>query len=336
MSLATKYRPMSFDDVIGQPVVTMILKNQIDSGEIMNSYLFCGPSGDGKTTVARIFANSLNAEITELDAASHSSVEDIRDIIDKSNYAALGRKYKVFIIDECHSLSNSAWQALLLTLEDPMPRSVFIFCTTDPQKIPNTILSRVQRYNFQRMSESDITSRLKYIIESESRDTRITYDTDAIEYIAHLSNGGMRSAISMLEKVLCYTSDITVESVCAAIGTSDYDTMFVLADAIYKMDKRSVIETIEKLEFSGKDLKLFIRDFITFVLDLNKYSLLKTLEYTKIPKTYKDRVDKIDESELAFCAQLLGDIMNLNVSIKWESDPKPIIESTLLLLCMEA
>lgn len=172
-SLAVKYRPKTFDDVLGQDAVKIILKQQLESGNIHSAMLFCGPSGDGKTTTARIFANELNrgkGNPIEMDAASHNGVDDVREICKMAGTKAIDvgpDGYKIFIIDEAHSISNTGWQAFLKTIEEPPARVVFIFCTTDPQRIPPTILSRVQRYNFTKVSEGDIKKRLLQILETE-------------------------------------------------------------------------------------------------------------------------------------------------------------------------
>ena len=169
--LANKYRPKRFEDVSEQGAIKTIIENQIKDNDIRNAYLFCGGAGTGKTTCARIVADMINdgkGKPIELDAASNNSVDDVRKIINDSKFKALDSKYKIYIIDECHSLSNAAWQAMLKLLEEPPASTIFIFCTTDPQKIPRTILSRVQRYNFQRISKEGIIKRLKYIIDCEN------------------------------------------------------------------------------------------------------------------------------------------------------------------------
>lgn len=171
-TLAVKYRPKTFDDVTEQESIKLILQQQLESGEIKNAYLFCGGAGTGKTTTARIFAEEINdhkGNPIELDAASNSSVEDVRNIIQQAKTKSLDSEYKVFIIDECHAISNTGWQAFLKLIEEPPAKSIFIFCTTDPQKIPKTILSRVQRYDFKRISQQGIVNRLKYIIEQENK-----------------------------------------------------------------------------------------------------------------------------------------------------------------------
>ena len=171
-TLAVKYRPKTFDDVTEQTSIKIILEQQLEYGETKNAYLFVGGAGTGKTTTARIFANEINKGIgvpVELDAASNSSVEDVRSIIQQAKTKSLDSEYKVFIIDECHSLSNTAWQAFLKLIEEPPAKSIFIFCTTNPEKIPKTILSRVQRYDFKRISHKGIVDRLRYIIEQENK-----------------------------------------------------------------------------------------------------------------------------------------------------------------------
>ena len=170
-TLAVKYRPKTWNEVSEQSSTKIILQQQLESGEVKNAYLFCGPAGCGKTTCARIFANDINkgeGNPIELDAASNNGVDDVRNIIQQAKTKSINSEYKIFIIDECHALSNSAWQAMLKIIEEPPAKSIFIFCTTDPQKIPKTILSRVQRYDFQRISQEGIVKRLEKILELES------------------------------------------------------------------------------------------------------------------------------------------------------------------------
>lgn len=171
ISLAVKYRPSNFEDVVEQHSIKTILQQQLESDEVKHAYLFCGGAGTGKTTCARIFAKEINkgqGNPIEMDAASHSSVEDVRNIIQQAKSKSLDSEYKVFIVDECHAISLMGWQAFLKMLEEPPVKSIFIFCTTDPNRIPKTILSRVQRYDFQRISNEGIVDRLKYIIDAEN------------------------------------------------------------------------------------------------------------------------------------------------------------------------
>lgn len=291
------------------------------------------------TTNARLFAEEINEHkgtYTELDAASHNGVADIKKILEDSKFSPIGQNYRVFIIDECHCLSAAAFSSALKQFECPTPTSIFILATTDPQKIPVTILSRVQRFDFQKISQGGIIDRLKYIIKSENEDGReYTYDDDAITYIAKLSEGGMRDAITLMEKALSFNSNLTLDSVVTSLGTVSYTTMFDLTDAICKMDKLKVIEIVESLHWNGVDLKQFIKDYNNFVLDLCKYNVCKGFDFIQIPKTYSNRM-KYSKEEYAFFTTLLNEVMNLSSSLKWESIPKPLIESTFILLCSEA
>ena len=200
--LANKYRPRKFEDVVGQSVATVTLQNQLNNGTVRNSYLFIGSAGTGKTTVARIFAHELNAEVIEIDAASNSGVDNVRNIKDNALLLSIGNDYKVFIIDECHALSNAGWQAFLKILEDCPSKVCFIFCTTNPEKIPRTILSRSQSFIFTSIPDDLVYKRLSDVCEAEG----ITYDKngDALLDIVHEANGCMREALVLLEKCVDY------------------------------------------------------------------------------------------------------------------------------------
>lgn len=172
-ALAIKYRPKTFDDVVEQDNIKIILTQQLKTGTFKNSYLFTGGAGTGKTTCARIFANEINkgqGNPIELDAASNNGVDNVRDIIQQAQLQSLDSEFKVFIIDECHMITNAGWNAMLKLIEEPPAKSIFIFCTTNPEKIPKTILSRVQRYDFRRISQNGIVERLRYILEKENEE----------------------------------------------------------------------------------------------------------------------------------------------------------------------
>ena len=265
-ALAIKYRPSTWEDVVEQTSTKIILQQQLNSGEIKHAYLFCGSAGTGKTTCARIFAHDINSgqgHPIEMDAASNSGVDDVRNIIQQAKTKSLDSEYKVFIIDECHSISNTGWQAFLKLIEEPPVKSIFIFCTTDPQKIPKTILSRVQRYDFQRISQQGIVRRLFAILAAENRskepNERARIDEESIEYIAKIADGGMRDAISLMDKCLAYSTDLTLENVVAALGTTDYDTMFKLTDYLLQLNgeesTKLALQLIDDMYNSGKDLK---------------------------------------------------------------------------------
>ena len=332
-ALAIKYRPQSFEDLTEQSAVVTILTNQIETNTIKHGYLFCGGAGTGKTTSARIFANMINKGAgtpIELDAASNNSVEDIRRLTEDAQTQSIDSEYKVFVIDECHSLSNQAWQAMLKTLEEPPAKAIFIFCTTNPEKIPQTILSRVQRYNFQRISQEGIVTRLEYILTREISTVMPEYK-DALEYIAKIADGGMRDAITLMDKCLSFSSDLTVENVIKALGVADYNTMFDLNNAFFEKDKPKLIKIVSDVYSSGMDLKLFIKTYFEFLLDLNVYCLTKDLSMTKIPEIWVDEMKSYGSHEWSVSNNLLTYITDLQSSIKWEQNPKAVIIAKFIL-----
>ena len=332
-ALAIKYRPQKFEDLTEQSAVVTILTNQIETNTIKHGYLFCGGAGTGKTTSARIFANMINKGAgtpIELDAASNNSVEDIRRLTEDAQTQSIDSEYKVFILDEVHSLSNQAWQAMLKTLEEPPAKAIFIFCTTNPEKIPQTILSRVQRYNFQRISQEGIVTRLEYILTREISTVMPEYK-DALEYIAKIADGGMRDAITLMDKCLSFSSDLTVENVIKALGVADYNTMFDLNNAFFENDKPKLIKIVSDVYSSGMDLKLFIKNYFEFLLDLNVYCLTKDLTMTKIPDVWVDEMNSYGSHEWSVSNNLLTYITDLQSSIKWEQNPKAVIIAKFIL-----
>ena len=338
-ALAIKYRPTDFSSLTEQSAVVTILTNQIETNTIKHGYLFCGGAGTGKTTSARIFANMINKGAgtpIELDAASNNSVEDIRRLTEDAQTQSIDSEYKVFVIDECHSLSNQAWQAMLKTLEEPPSKSIFIFCTTNPEKIPQTILSRVQRYNFQRISLLGVMTRLQNILIWEKEEGQnITFDIEAIQYIAKIADGGMRDAITLMDKCLSFSSDLTVENVIKALGVTDYNTMFDLNNAFFENDKTKLIKIVSDVYSSGMDLKLFIKTYFEFLLDLNVYCLTKDLSMTKIPEIWVDEMKSYGNHEWSVSNNLLTYITDLQSSIKWEQNPKAVIIAKFILFDKE-
>jgi len=337
--LAVKYRPKSFDDVTEQESIKVILKQQLESNEVKHAYLFCGGAGTGKTTCARIFASEINigkGNPIEMDAASNSSVEDVRNIIQQAKTKALDSEYKVFIIDECHAISLMGWQAFLKLLEEPPAKSIFIFCTTDPQKIPKTILSRVQRYDFQRISQDGIVHRLDWILAQEIKEGNLPegdhQDLDAVEYIAKIADGGMRDAITLMDKALSYSKNLTLENVVKALGTTNYDIMFQLTDKLVYGDAMAMISIIDTLHSEGKDLKRFIKSYVQFLLDVNKYALGCDWKQMSIPRLdeYEKRLDAWIKDNDIF-TELLNEVVKLDNDIKYSSVPKCDIEARLLL-----
>ena len=336
LTLALKYRPKNFNDVVGQDNQIKILQYQVETDSTKNAYLFVGPAGTGKTTCARIFANELNkgkGNPIEVDAARNNGVDDVRNIIDNSSFRSIDSKYKVYIIDECHMFSIGAWNAMLKLLEESPELTVFILCTTDPRKIPATILSRVQRYDFRKILYETIVDRLKYIIineDTDDKDNKIVVSEEVIEYIAKLAEGGMRDAISMLDKCLSLNNNLNMKKVIKALGISNYDNMFDLLYALNKKDKKSLIKLIEDLDNIGIDLKQFIKQFYIFLIDINKYYELKDFTYIKIPSTFKE---DIEEFEANFCMKLMEEFMKFYNQIKWEDSVKQLLIGKGLLLC---
>lgn len=336
-ALAIKYRPKTWNDVTEQECIKKILCQQLESNELQHCYLFVGGAGTGKTTSARIFANEINkgnGNPIELDAASNNSVDDMRDLIAQAKTRSLDSEYKVFIIDECHMITVQGWNAVLKLIEEPPAKSIFIFCTTDPQKIPKTILSRVQRYDFQRISQEGIFKRLEYIIWQEMTYNTMDVKSAALEYIAKIADGGMRDAITMLDKCLAYSTELTVENVVKALGVADYDIMFQLTDAYMTFNQTfKVIEIIEELHASGKDLKQFVKDYTHFVLDIKKYVIGCPAKYISIPETaeYKEQLKQFTMEDLEVLDILIKKLLELSANIKYSASPKIDIEAALII-----
>ncbi len=329
-ALALKYRPKSFEDLTEQEAVVTILKNQISTNTIKHGYLFVGAAGTGKTTSARIFANMINngcGNPIELDAASNNSVDDIRELIENAQTKSLDSEYKVFIIDECHMITPQGWNAFLKTLEEPPLKSIFIMCTTNPEKIPGTILSRAQRYDFQKISQQGIINRLTHICMVEC--VKHCNDSEsAIEYIAKVADGGMRDAITMLDKCLSYSEELSVENVVKALGVVDYDIMMELTQSVLDNNQKSIIEIIDKIHSSGADLKQFIKLYSEFVLDINIYHITKDTKLIKVPEIWAKDFSGFGKAGVK---KLLECVMKLRTDIKYEHNPKPVIVATLIL-----
>ena len=334
-ALATKYRPRTFKEVVCQDNIKKVLTNQLNTGEVKQAYLFCGSAGTGKTTSARIFANEVNGgkgKPIEIDGASNNGVDNIRNIIDDCRMKSLDSKYKVYIIDEVHMLSIGAFNALLKVLEEPPKGVIFILCTTDPHKIPATILSRVQRFQFKRIPQNEVVKRLQYVLQQEGK---ITYDMEALQYIAKLADGGMRDALMKLDTVLGYTTEITMEAVLDCLGITNYDYLFKIVSSIIKQDATTPMQLIDDLYKQGKDLKLFVKDLSKFILDLCKLELTQDINTTMIPPELKTKCTRLlCKCDLDLLVDIMDAVNKLMDKIKYEQNPKSLIESELIILCL--
>lgn len=322
-SLATKYRPKEFSEVSSQESIIKILSRQVETKSYKNAYLFSGPSGCGKTTLARVFAKKINkglGEPIEIDAASNNGVEGIRHIVDGADQRALDAEYKIYIIDECHSLTSQAWQALLKTIEETPAYTIFMFCTTEYHKVPITIQNRCQQYFLTKIDGKSITNRLKYICKKEN----IAYSDDAIDHIMKMSQGSMRQAISNLEKCIDFSIDINLQNVLSVLGEFSYGKMFKLLNSIIDKKQKDIYQILDDLYNKGNDLKLFLDAFIDFTIDVDKYLLFSSFDVIKIPEFFKSELDYAINVENAekYYNYVLDKLIGIRASLKGDSNIK--------------
>ena len=288
-ALYREWRPRTFNDVVGQEHITTTLKNQILNNRIAHAYLFCGTRGTGKTSTAKVFAKALNCldlrdgepcnkcemcrkineglaiDVTELDAASNNGVDKIRDIIDDVKYPPQEARYKVYIMDEVHMLSAGAVNAFLKTLEEPPNNVIFILATTDPQKLPITILSRCQRFDFKRINNSEITARLRKIVKEQN----VLADERSLNLIARVSDGAMRDSLSILDQAISMgNGNVDYNTVVSMLGLVTNEHLFNLVNSVIQRSVEKSIEIIEDVIYSGKDIYLFIKDLIAHYRNL--------------------------------------------------------------------
>ena len=336
-SLAVKYRPKDFASVVSQSSIVKILERQIEIGDFKNALLFCGSSGCGKTTCARIYANKINGGVgapIEIDAASNNGVDNVKTIIKEANERAIDSKYKIYIIDECHSLTTQAWQAFLKCIEEPPKYTIFIFCTTDPQKIPDTIKNRVQKFTFNRISVDKIKERLTYICRQEG----FTNYEESVDYIAKIAEGGMRTAISYLDKCASYSTDLSIGNVLNSLGNYSYDTFFTIVNAMIDGNESLVLKLISDFYDEGNDLKLFVEQFLNFCMDINKYSLFRDGATTRIPSSMVGDLEACTNFEDApkYYCYVLDKLLGLKNMLKNDNSPRSTIEIIFLQItrCM--
>ena len=357
-ALYRKWRPQTFSDVCGQDHITSILRYAVENEKTSHAYLFMGSRGTGKTTCAKILAKAVNCEapvngnpcgkcpscmsadsgscidIVEMDAASNNGVDDIRQIRDEVEYLPAELKKKVYIIDEVHMLSASAFNALLKTLEEPPPHVMFILATTELQKIPATILSRCQRYDFRRIASDVIASRLEYIAKEEG----ISLDHEAAFMLAHLAQGGMRDAISLLELCSGENKPVTAKTVEDIAGTGGRDVIIKLLNAVCDKDYDTIFSEIGKMFTSSKDLAVFWQDIIAFYRDMLVVKTTKgAAEYLDLSERQLAEVIEVagrfSVETLIYHAKLLDSAL---VSMRMSGTSKRITsEMTLVRMCDE-
>jgi len=354
-ALYRKWRPVTFDDVVGQGHITKTLQNQLETGKISHAYLFCGTRGTGKTTVAKILAKAVNCknpkngspcnecsvcqgimdgsvmDVFEIDAASNNGVDNIREIIDDSKYMATEAAYRVYIIDEVHMLSGGAFNALLKTLEEPPEHVIFILATTEAHKVPQTILSRCQRFDFKRITPNDIIRRMREIAMGEG----FSITDDAYNLLAQIADGSMRDGLSVLERCVSQSgSTVTYESITEALGISGNATFFEVCDAVNEQDAGKILEIINRLMNDGKDLNNFINDLINHFRNLlvckvtdNAENLIDC-DSSDIVKL-KAQADRTSFEKLSNAVSLLSTAKS---DAKWVKEPRVIYELALIKL----
>ncbi len=353
-ALYRKLRPRIFEDVIGQNHIIKTLKNQIQTNRVSHAYLFCGTRGTGKTSTAKIFAKAINCmdnkngepcgecttcknigrniNLIEIDAASNNGVDNIRDIREEVKYMPTEGKFKVYIIDEVHMLSTGAFNALLKTLEEPPAHVIFILATTEVQKIPATILSRCQRFDFKRISINDMVTQIKKYMADEN----IEADENALRYIARVSDGAMRDALSILDQCIAFYfgEKITLEKVQEVLGSVDNNVFFELTEAIMNFDSRSCIKIIDDIILNGRDISQFNTEFIAHLRNLlvvKSLSDVKALDMSiENYESMKVLADKIQPNNLIHYINILSAAQS---QMRFASNPRIVFEIASIKLC---
>ena len=354
-ALYRAYRPQTFKDVVGQEHIIRTLKNQIENGNVGHAYLFCGTRGTGKTSTAKIFARAVNCidsvneepcnecevckdilndnimDVIEIDAASNNSVDDVREIRENVKYTPAKCKYKVYIIDEVHMLSQGAFNALLKTLEEPPSYVIFILATTEPHKIPATILSRCQRFDFKRVTVQDMSSRMKEICE----DVNIEVDERALNLIARNSQGALRDALSILDQCMSFSDDkIEYKDVVDLLGTVNIEQLFEMAEYVIKEDTKKCLEILNEFVIWGKDIKNLIDDLIDHFRNLMICKVSTELdEIISLPEEtieqLKAQSNLIETNDIIRILNILSETQD---NIKSSSNPRVLAEVSIMKL----
>ena len=355
IALYRKFRPIKFSEVVGQEHIERTLKNQIKNKRIAHAYLFSGGRGSGKTSTAKILARAVNClnpqdgepcneceicksalanslvDITEMDAASNNGVDNIRDIREEVEFLPTLAKYRVYIIDEVHMLSTGAFNALLKTLEEPPEHVIFILATTEPQKIPATILSRCQRFDFKRLSNSTIIKRLEYICQNIG----VKAEDNALRIISNLADGAMRDAISILDR--CVTDGdevITEEKVRMLAGIPKFEYLCDMTDALVCKDVNKALAVSKSIIDEGKDISVFLWELIKFQRDIVVYNLDSSfIRFTDEEKVKIE--DIIKKQDKAYFLDLISKLSELQSSMKWAEERQIIFEAGIIKICMQ-
>lgn len=339
-SLAVKYRPNTFEAVCGNQVTVQILKRVLELGSPKNAYLLAGPSGCGKTTLARLFAKALNNGICdpyEIDAASNNGVDAVRAIMESANQRSLLGKYKIYIIDECHAITTAGWQAFLKGIEETPEYTIFMFCTTEPNKIPATILNRMQRFNISKIDTQEIKDRLMFICQQEG----FTNYEDTCELICKLCDGCMRDAITKLDQCADLSTDLRLENTKLVLGEAPFERMLKLTNCLIGGNEQFTLAAIDTLSREGKDLKQFTNEYLSFVLELTRYVLFKNINVTNIPAYLENSEDTMInvkyttsfDGALAWLNYLADKLLDVKSVIKYDTSVKAVLEAYLLQVC---
>lgn len=358
VALYRKFRPASFAEVKGQDHIVKALKNQIESDRVGHAYLFSGTRGTGKTSIAKIFAKTVNCEnpvdgqpcnkckscqavneqnsmnVIEIDAASNNGVENIRQIIEEVAYSPTSGRYKVYIIDEVHMLSAGAFNALLKTLEEPPSYVIFILATTEAHKIPVTILSRCQRYDFKRLSVESIVERINELIEVEG----IKAEKKALTYIARLADGAMRDALSLLDQCIAFYlgEELTYERVLEVLGAVDTDIYIDMLSHIINGEISSAVKIIDDVIVQGRDLSQFVANYTWFLRNaMIIKSSLKRDELVDMPKdkieTISDMIVSLDIESIFRYIRVMSELIN---QLRYSTSKRTLVEMTVIKLCV--
>ena len=355
-ALYRKYRSQTFDEIVGQKHIITSLTNQIKNGQVGHAYLFTGTRGTGKTSIAKIFAkaincpnsiggnpcnecevcksitNGTNVDILEIDAASNNRVDEIRELREKVKYPPVNCKYKVYIIDEVHMLTDSAFNALLKTLEEPPQYVVFILATTEVQKLPATILSRCLRFDFKLLSEEELENHLKYVFD----DSGIKYEKEALSLLARLGAGSVRDTLSIADMCVAYSNkNVTYSSVIEAVGMTDRETLKEITKCVLNGEQGKLLSTINRIANLGKNLTQVAKDLVSFVRDV---LIVKTCkDYKDILKLSNDQITELEELSKLSTNEKLIEILNklsaLDNDFRYSSNPRNLLEITLVTLC---